>query len=137
MRRDLLQWLLLGPACLALAVVHAPKAQAGDDDGGSDDGGSDDGGDDDGRDDDAKEGEYASDDSDQDEALNARQSGNALPAGDLVAMLKEKLRGEIIDIRLVKQIPAAYDIKMINAEGRIGTVRVAAKSFKILRVTGF
>ena len=132
MRRDLLQWLLLGPACLALAAVHAPKAQAGDDDGGSDDGG-----DDDGRDDDAKEGEYASDDSDQDEALNVRQSGNALPAGDLVAMLKEKLRGEIIDIRLVKQIPAAYDIKMINAEGRIGTVRVAAKSFKILRVTGF
>ena len=47
------------------------------------------------------------------------------------------MRGEIIDIRLVNQNPPAYDIKMINAEGRIGTVRVVAKTFKILRMTGF
>lgn len=141
MRRDFLHWLLLGSACLAVGAVHAPPAQAGDDDSGSDDNGNDNGNDDgandDGGDDDGNEGEYASDDSDQDEALIARQSGSALPAGDLVAMLKKKLRGEILDIRVVKQIPAAYDVKMINSEGRIGTVRVAASNFKILRMTGF
>lgn len=123
MRRDFLQWLLIGSACLAVGAVHAPLAQASDDDSGSDDNGN--------------EGEYASDESDQDEALSARQSGSALPAGDLVVMLEKKLRGEVIDIRVVKQIPAAYDVKMINSEGRIGTVRVSASNFKILRVTGF
>ena len=133
MRRNFLKWMLLGAGCFAVGAIHAPSAHASDDDNGNDGGGNDDGGNDDGGDDD----DYASDDSDQDDALNARRSGNASPTGDLIAILKKKLRGEIIDIRLVNQNPPAYDVKMINADGRIGTVRVAAKTFKILRITGF
>jgi hypothetical protein len=129
-RRNFLQWMLYGAGCLALVAAHTPKALASDDDSGSDDGGDDDGND--GGDDD-----YAPDDSDQDDALKARRSGDASPTGELIAILKKKMRGEIIDIRLVNQNPPAYDIKMINAEGRIGTVRVVAKTFKILRMTGF
>ena len=133
MRRNFLKWMLLGAGCFAVGAIHAPSAHASDDDNGNDGGGNDDGGNDDGGDDD----DYASDDSDQDDALNARRSGNASSTGDLIAILKKKLRGEIIDIRLVNQNPPAYDVKMINADGRIGTVRVAAKTFKILRITGF
>ena len=138
MRRNFLKWMLLGAGCFAVGAIHAPSAHASDDDNGNDGGGNDDGGnDDDGNDDGGDDDDYASDDSDQDDALNARRSGNASSTGDLIAILKKKLRGEIIDIRLVNQNPPAYDVKMINADGRIGTVRVAAKTFKILRITGF
>ena len=132
LRRNFLQLMLYGTGVLLLSAAQAPRAYADDDDGGNDDGGNDNEADDDGNEDD-----YASEDDDQNGALNARRSGNASPAGDLVAILKKKLRGEIVDIRLVNQNPPAYDVKMINAEGRIGTVRVAAKGFKILRMTGF
>ena len=126
-RRDFLHLMLYGTGCVALGATLCPPAFASDDDAGNDD---------DGNDDDTEDG-YASDENDQEDALNARQSGKAIPTGELIALLKKKLRGEIIDIRMVNQYPPAYDVKMINPEGRIGTVRVAAKSFKILRVTGF
>lgn len=147
-RRKFLQVLLSGTGYISLGILPATKARA-DDDGGNDNDGNDndndndnDGNDDNGdednsNDDNENEDEYTSTETDQDDALIARNSGNAMPTGDLIAMLEKRMRAEVIDIRLVNQRPTAYDVKMINAEGRIGTVRVAAKNFKIIRVTGF
>lgn len=139
-RRDFLQLLLYGVGYFALDTHHAPNALASDDDGGGDDNGSDDNGGEDNStdsDEDGNDDDYASEETEQDEALNARQSGNAMPTSDLIALLKKKLGGEVIDIRMVSEGQAAYDVKMINAAGRIGTVRVAAKTFKIISMTGF
>ena len=135
-RRVFLQLLLSGAGGFALGLSQSVRAFASDDDDSGDDSGSDEGNDD-GEEEGGNEDDYAPEETDQDEALNARQSGNAMPTGDLIALLKKKLRGEVIDIRMVNKGPPAYDVKMINAEGRIGTVRVAAKDFKILRMTGF
>ena len=60
-----------------------------------------------------------------------------MPVHDMVERLQTQFGGEIIDIRLVSQFPTIYDIKMVNAAGRVGNVSIDAKTSKILRVTGF
>jgi hypothetical protein len=133
MRRQFLCLLLAALLAAPFSMAISQPVHAEDDGGGNDDSGSDDndGGDEDESDDEESE------ESEQDEALKVRQSGNALPVGEIIALLKKKIGGEVVDIRLVQQSPATYDVKMLSPEGRIGTVRVAAKPFKIIRMSGY
>ena len=141
-RRDFLHHLLLIALGLAGGGALARPAFASDDGGGDDHGddhdGGGDGGDSGGDDGDADGGDTDGDGTDDhDEALSSRQAGEAMPVHDMVERLQTQFGGEIIDIRLVSQFPTIYDIKMVNAAGRVGNVSIDAKTSKILRVTGF
>ena len=139
-RRDILKHIRLLAFGIAMGLAFAPAAFSSED-GGGDDGG-DDGGGGDGSGGTGSTGGTggsggAAASPDQDGALSSRQAGQAMPVRALVVKLQQLFGGEVIDIRLISRVPAIYDIKMVRDDGRVGSIRVDAKSNRIMRITGF
>lgn len=133
-RRGALQVLLAG-----LLVFAAAPALAGDDSngggsggnsgngnsGGGDDGGGDDGGDEDGGDEDG-----------EDEGSKAREavrSGDAASLKDILAVVRQKYRGQVIRVRLAGSGNRLfYNIRLLDSGNRLLDIRINAKSRRIL-----
>jgi hypothetical protein len=138
--------LLLGPPV---------GASADDDDGGSDDGGggrngSGGGGDDDNsgpggggndRDDDREDDRGDDRDGDRNDGENrirdAVRRGDALPLRDILAIVRQKYKGQVVRIRLTgPRDRLVYRIRMIDTQNRLIEVRVNARSRRILGAGG-
>ena len=106
----------------------------GDDDAGSSGGGGDDdhgndghGGDENGRgNDDDHDGGYTSDD-DHDRAWKARRSGNIASLNDILAKLRKRHGGSVLDVRLKRRRGQPYYvIRLLDRRSRLRTVTVKA-----------
>ena len=108
----------------------------GGDDGGGDDGGGDDkGGDDNGGDRDKKREDGALS---QDEALRQRQNGRVIPLETALKIAGKKVSGRIIDIDLtMRHGRPQYQFKIRRDDGVIKTVRLDARTGKIIGLLGF
>jgi len=142
-RRRFLLALLLGSLVAFGAVPALAKSGSGGnsgsgsgDSGGGDDGGSDDGGgDDDGGDDDS--GSDDDDDNDDDKIREAVKSGEAQPLADVLALLRETYKGEIVHIGIaVVRGRYRYLIRMIDEQDRLIEIVVDAKSKRVLKIRG-
>jgi uncharacterized membrane protein YkoI len=140
-RRDFLV-LLLAPALLvAVETLTAGDALAKDGDGHDSDGhdsdGHDDNGhDDDGHDDDGGTGKNAS--GDQDEALAQRLSGRIMPLKQALKLVDARVPGKVIDVKLSNGTGRTYyRVKVRRQDGVISTIRLDAKSGRIINRLGF
>lgn len=112
----------------------------GNDDGGNDDGGTDDGGNDDGGDDDGGNDNSTSNSrSEQDKVLDAVRSGEIISLEKALAVVQQKYKGQVIDVRLSKHLgKSVYGVKVRLAEtSKIRLIRVDAKTGKLVNFLGF
>lgn len=142
----------LGPA---LAKDGEGEGHGGDDgggdDGGGDDGGGDDGGGDDGGGDDGGSGGddgHGHDDGrskkreddgwSQDKVLKERELGRVITLQAALRIVAAKVRGRVIDVDLlVRSGKPQYRVKVRRTDGVIQTVRLDARTGRILGFLGF
>lgn len=134
-------------AALAAAIIAAPLAGhakdggRGGDDGGGDgghDGGGDDGGH--GRDDDGgrDRSRHQDDEWSQDKALKERRLGQVIPLETALRVVRDRVRGRIIDITLAARGGRPqYRVKVRRDDGVIQTIRLDARSGRIIDLMGF
>ncbi len=146
-RRALLALLVVLVAQGPLSLVGSLDAYADDDDSDDDSGGDDSGGDDsddddDEQDDDDDGGHGGSDDhsgkgrggDDQDEALRAVRSEDALTLRQILALFARQSDGKVIDVDLVRRQEALiYRVKFIDTDGRVKRIEFDALSGTRLR----
>jgi hypothetical protein len=111
------------------------SGSGGDDDGGGDDSGHDEGGDDHGGD----KGKKREDDEwSQDQALRERELGRVIPLKTALRIVAEKVRGRVIDVDLLARAGRPqYRVKVRRTDGVIQTVRLDARTGRIIGVLGF
>lgn len=141
-RRDFLA-LLLGAlliACPASGTIAKDGHSGGGDDGGRGSDSSGDGRDGRGGDDDNSGRGKAGDDDDGDDddqtrARDASRSGKVRKLRDILSAVRGEYDGEVLDVSLRRSGSAyVYRVKMIDARGRMFTVRVDAVNRRILGV---
>lgn len=112
----------------------------GNDDGHTDNGvGNDDGGKEVG-DDDAEEGGNKRDETQwsQDRVFKERQLGRVIPLQRALDIVNTKVRGRVIDVDMVvRGGKPQYRVKVRRADGRIRTVRLDARTGKVIGFVGF
>lgn len=75
------------------------------------------------------------DDHDHDEALEAVNRAEIRKLGDILAAVKDKLPGEIVGIEIERKHDVwYYELRTVDATGRIFEVYVDAKTAKIARI---
>lgn len=111
------------------------SGSGGDDDGGGDEGGHDEGGDDHGGD----KGKKREDDEwSQDQALRERELGRVIPLKTALRLVAEKVRGRVIDVDLLARGGRPqYRVKVRRTDGVIQTVRLDARTGRIIGLLGF
>ena len=114
------------------------------DDGGGDDGGNDGGHDDGGHDDGGKDhggnkGNKRDDDTwSQDKALKERELGRVIPLTTALEIVATKVRGRVIDVDLLaRNGRPQYRVKVRRADGVIETVRLDARTGRVIGWLGF
>jgi len=130
-------FLFLAVSLAAPLTLQSTPVLAKDGDGGGsghDGGGDDDGGDDDGGDDSsARAHAYLS----QDEALKARKAGKIIALSEALKSLQGKARGTVIDVKLSRGMGGFYyRLKIRNADGAINTIRIDARTGRVLGLLG-
>jgi len=77
------------------------------------------------------------DDHDYEDALKARESGDALPLRDILDELNKTHKGNIVGIEFEKEDEIwVYEIKMVTAEGRFLEIYVNARTNRIIKIKG-
>jgi uncharacterized membrane protein YkoI len=150
-RRTLLALLVGAALSLPLSPALAKDGDGeghGGDDGGGDDGGSDndsdnggdDGGGDDGGDghDDGRSKKREDDGWSQDKVLRERELGRVITLQAALRIVAAKVHGRVIDVDLlVRSGKPQYRVKVRRADGVIQTVRLDARTGRILGFLGF
>ena len=75
------------------------------------------------------------DDDEHDQARQALQDGLILPLADILAMVKDRLGGEIIGVKLESEDGRyVYEFKVLQLSGRVREIYVNAMNGEILKV---
>ncbi len=75
------------------------------------------------------------DDDDHDQARRALREGHVRPLSDILAAVKDRFDGEVIDIGFERTGGRyVYEIKVLQASGRLREVYVDAASGEILKI---
>jgi uncharacterized membrane protein YkoI len=74
---------------------------------------------------------------DHDLARRALREGKVRPLADILAMVKDRLDGKIIEVRFEREDGRyVYEIKVLNASGHLREVNVDAASGEIIKIEG-
>lgn len=111
----------------------------GNDDGGDDNSDSDDVGDDDGSSDDGGRSKKRDDvEWSQDRVLKERELGRVIPLKTALEIVNTKILGRVIDVALmVRSGKPQYRVKVRRTDGVIRTVRLDARTGKVIGLLGF
>ena len=124
-RRGALRVLLVG--LLAFAAAPALADDGGGNSGGGSGSSGDDGGDDDGDDDGDGGGDEGS------KAREAVRSGEASSLKDILAVVRQKYRGQVVRVKLSGSgNRLVYNIRLLDSANRLIDIRVNAKSRRII-----
>ena len=105
----------------------------GNDNGDADDSGSDDGGDDGGRSKKRDDVEWS-----QDRVLKERELGRVIPLKTALRIVNARIHGRVIDVDLmVRSGKPQYRVKVRRTDGVIRTVRLDARTGKVIGILGF
>lgn len=129
---------MLTAVALGGPASHVRAKDGGGDDGGRDDSGGDDS-DDSGHDDDGGRGKKREDDAwSQDRALRERERGRVISLQAVLRIVGGEVRGRVIDIDLgIYGGRPQYRVKVRRADGVIKTVRLDARTGRVIRFLGF
>lgn len=155
-RREFLALLMLLSGTLAAVADDGGEGDSGGgDDGGGDDGGGDDGGGDDSGGDDSGDdaGDDAGDDGDDtnddgggrgwrahdhNAARDALRKGEIIPLSEALGIVGATRRGKVIDVSLTKNLfGAIYTFKLKADSGRVSTLRMNARTGRLIGMFGF
>ncbi len=74
---------------------------------------------------------------DQDSARDATKAGKIKPLPEILAVVKKKVPGRVVDVQLSKKkIPWIYRVKVLTKAGKVVKVFVNAETAKIVRIKG-
>lgn len=74
---------------------------------------------------------------DQDSARDATKAGKIKPLPEILAVVKKKVPGRVVDVQLSKKkIPWIYRVKVLTRSGKVVKVFVNAETAKIVRIKG-
>jgi uncharacterized membrane protein YkoI len=80
-------------------------------------------------------GSATADDDDHLTARRALEEGRVLPLAEVLAAVKSKLPGKVIEVELeVEDGILVYDLKMLTPDGRLKEIEVDAATGKILKI---
>ncbi len=111
------------------------SGSSGSGDSGGDDGGGDDGGSS-GKGKGKGHGRRRGGDEEQSRARKARNSGSARPLGEVLAKVKSRYPGEVVNVSLNRGARLVYRVKIINGQGRLLRISVDAATASIIGVDG-
>lgn len=79
-------------------------------------------------------GAAASDKGDHERALQAVQSGQVLPLAKVLALVEREHPGQVLEVELESQGQGwLYEIKLLQADGRLSKLKVDARTGEILK----
>lgn len=82
-------------------------------------------------------GEGQMDDDDHDRARRALREGKVRPLADILAMVKDRLDGKVIEVGFEREDGRyVYELKVLDAAGHLREVYVDAASGEILKIEG-
>ncbi|MDN4987064.1 PepSY domain-containing protein [Bradyrhizobium sp. WYCCWR 13022] len=71
---------------------------------------------------------------DHDDARRAVEAGEIRPLADVLNMVKDKLRGEVVGVKLEREAGAwKYEFRVVDEKGRLLEIHVDARSGEVER----